>query len=86
MSTPRDPAIALLRPLTVLTPESEPEQPLAHVTPAELAQILAVSVKRLERWRSQNKGPPFTRVGRSVRYALPEVQAWLRRNTVAGTA
>ena len=82
---PQRPLARLARPASPLSNETEHEQspPPAHITPAELSVVLAIPVKTLEYWRGRNEGPPFTRIGRSVRYSLPEVHAWLRRNTVS---
>jgi hypothetical protein len=40
-----------------------------------------VSPRTLERWRSEEKGPPFIRVGRLVRYRRSDLRAWLAKRT-----
>ena len=56
-----------------------------YLTPRAAAIFLSVSPAALERWRAQGKGPPYTRIGRLVRYsrvaladfmAAGEVRAW----------
>jgi hypothetical protein len=48
-----------------------------HLTPVELAERLAVSLRSLERWRVTGEGPAYLRVGaRRILYPLPAVEAW----------
>lgn len=42
-----------------------------------------VTPKTLERWRADNEGPKFIRVGRQVRYRPEDVRAWLEERTSA---
>lgn len=54
------------------------------LTTEEAANMLGVSIKTLERWRRRTmkrQGPPITRVGLQIRYALSGVQEWLKDNT-----
>lgn len=44
---------------------------------AEVALLLAVSRSTVANWRSRGQGPPYTRVGGSIRYDRAEVLAWL---------
>jgi hypothetical protein len=41
-----------------------------HLTPVQMAERLNVSVKTLTNMRSLKRGPPFIKVGRSVRYVV----------------
>nr|WP_082072090.1 helix-turn-helix domain-containing protein [Microbacterium azadirachtae] len=43
----------------------------------EAAEFLNVSQATLSRWRSQQEGPPFVRVGGVARYNPPTVRAWV---------
>jgi predicted DNA-binding transcriptional regulator AlpA len=43
----------------------------------ELAERLGVSVSTVRHWRYTYQGPPVQKVGRSVRYDIGEVEAWL---------
>ncbi len=49
------------------------------------AARLNVSVRTLQSWRTKGDGPPFVKLGRSVRYDPRRVDEWLtsraRRNT-----
>lgn len=49
-------------------------------TPAELAQRLRVTERRLRYWRKEGQGPAWFRVGGSVRYRVEDVHAWIRAN------
>lgn len=50
------------------------------LTTAELAEYFQISIKRLEYWRSQGKGPPWVRLEGSIRYRWDDVQKWLEGN------
>jgi hypothetical protein len=41
------------------------------------ARILSLSVKTLRRWRWAGKGPAFRKLGRAVRYALSDLEAFI---------
>lgn len=59
-----------------------------YYTPAELAAYLQKSVYTLKTWRARQTGPPYLKVGGSVRYPKLEVEAWLmlQRSDVAKSA
>jgi len=41
------------------------------------ARILGLSVKTLRRWRWAGKGPAFRKIGRAVRYANSDLEAFI---------
>lgn len=45
---------------------------------AAAAQLLGLSPKTLEKWRSEGKGPPVIRLGRRVAYSRGAIVQWLR--------
>lgn len=47
------------------------------LSPAELADVLGISVHTLYNWRVRGEGPPGFRVGGRVRYRRSAVEAWL---------
>jgi predicted site-specific integrase-resolvase len=49
-----------------------------HLTTEELAERLGgdFSVRTLEDWRLDGKGPKFIRPGGKVRYRLADIEAW----------
>lgn len=42
-----------------------------------VADMLATTVKTLEDWRLKRKGPTFVKLGRSVRYKMSDLQAYI---------
>ena len=50
---------------------------------AEVAKILSISRATLQQNRWLNRGIPFLKVGRSVRYAVTDLQAYIEENRVA---
>jgi excisionase family DNA binding protein len=60
------------------TTTAKPDAVAEVYSPAELADLLRVSVSLLERWRAAGDGPRFVRLGRRVlRYRKADVDAWL---------
>jgi predicted DNA-binding transcriptional regulator AlpA len=43
----------------------------------EVAGILRLSITTLWRWRRDNSGPKFQRIGRLIRYRQEDVQSWI---------
>jgi predicted DNA-binding transcriptional regulator AlpA len=48
----------------------------------ETARILGLSPVTLQQIRARGEGPPFFRIGRTVRYRLGDVIAWRNERTV----
>jgi hypothetical protein len=49
---------------------------------AQAADFLKLSIRTLQAWRSQGKGPAYIRAGRSIRYRMSALIAWMNDNTV----
>jgi predicted DNA-binding transcriptional regulator AlpA len=49
-----------------------------------VAERLCISRATLQSWRYSAKGPPFTKIGRLVRYRLTDVEAWLAKQRRGG--
>lgn len=47
------------------------------LTEREVASLLGVSHRTVQDWRRRGVGPPFWKMGRSVRYATSDLQQWL---------
>lgn len=47
----------------------------------EAAASLRISVRTLQAWRLKTAGPPFVRVGRTIRYRRGDIKAWIKLNT-----
>lgn len=53
---------------------------------SEVKAIYGIGVRFLELAPSRGNGPPFVRVGRSVRYRVADIEGWLLSNTSFGEA
>ena len=49
----------------------------------QVAEALGLSVKTLRSWRLRGVELPFIKLGKSVRYRLSEIEAYLEANTKA---
>jgi hypothetical protein len=49
----------------------------------QAAQLLAVSVAALRRWRREDRGPAYTRCERCVRYDIRAIERFLTENSSA---
>ena len=69
---------------------NERDLPDRLMTEKEAARITGFSHRTLQKWRCYGGGPPFRKVGRSIRYLLSELLAWIeadpRRNTAEAGA
>lgn len=52
------------------------------IKPDTACQMLGVSSETLKAWRHRGIGPRYVRVGRCVRYAPEDLDAWRREQTV----
>ena len=53
-----------------------------YVTTSEASIFLNMPLKTLAFWREKGAGPPFSRVGRHVRYHIDDLRAWMRERRV----
>jgi predicted DNA-binding transcriptional regulator AlpA len=51
------------------------------LTEREAARLTCFSCRTLQAWRQRNSGPPFIKVGRSIRYSRSAVVAWMNAQT-----
>jgi excisionase family DNA binding protein len=67
-----------------------PMSTIVLLTPREAAKHLRCSERTLERHRLVGDGPPFVKIGASIRYPLSELEKWLadrlRRSTSEAAA
>jgi predicted DNA-binding transcriptional regulator AlpA len=47
-----------------------------------VAALLSVSVKVIQAWRYNRKGPRYSKLGRCIRYALGDIQDYILQNQV----
>lgn len=55
------------------------------LTVAELADYLGVPVATIYDWRVDGKGPRGIRIGRSVKFAVSDVQSWVDAHREPGS-
>jgi len=60
-------------------PISDPD---ALIREGLAAEFLCISVRTLQAWRVQRKGPAFCAVGRAVRYRRRDLITWIEANLV----
>ena len=48
------------------------------------ADLLGLSTRTLQAWRSRYQGPAFIRAGRAIRYRRRDLLAWIEDNTIRG--
>ena len=53
------------------------DDPLELLDEKEVAHILSMSVAELRKWRYSNQGPPWLKLGRSVRYRRCRLVEWI---------
>ena len=56
--------------------------PSAGLTPKELADDIGITLGTLRNWRTRRFGPPYWKLGKSVRYPRADYLAWRERNRV----
>lgn len=56
------------------------------LTEDEAARRLSMSVRSLQGWRVRGGGPPFLKIGRSVRYSPSALESWVRSREQGHTA
>lgn len=54
--------------------------------PKEAANLLALSVRTLERYRCAGDGPKFLKLSRSVRYCEEDLIEWLEQRRTQSTS
>lgn len=57
-----------------------------YLTQYEVADLLRISVRTLERYRVTGAGPSYVKVGRKVIYRAADIEAWALRNTYSSTS
>ena len=50
-----------------------------YISERHVAAMLGCAPRTLQRWRTEGKGPPSTKIGRKVYYELNELQKWMDR-------
>jgi predicted DNA-binding transcriptional regulator AlpA len=55
-----------------------------YLVPKEVAAYLRVSESGLSRMRERKTGPKYHKEGRSVRYHIDDIEAWIKNNSPRG--
>jgi predicted DNA-binding transcriptional regulator AlpA len=56
--------------------------PNNHLKITELAEVLGVSERTLNRWHALRQGPPRCKIGRTVLYRTDSVSSWLAAHEI----
>jgi helix-turn-helix protein len=54
----------------------------ALLSEVQVSDLLFISVRTLQTWRSQGSGPAFVRAGRAIRYRRGDLLGWVAANRV----
>jgi len=54
------------------------------LTTKQLSEYMQIPVRTIEGWRLAGLGPPYARMGKHVRYSVPDVLDWLGQGGEAG--
>jgi predicted DNA-binding transcriptional regulator AlpA len=65
-------------PSGVPSPEKPATPSFVLLTPKEAAKLLKVSLSWLAKARMRGDGPPYIRIGRSIRYVLAALIQWMK--------
>jgi predicted DNA-binding transcriptional regulator AlpA len=65
-----------------MTTSRLPRDAEALLVEVHAADLLGLSSRTLQSWRSKREGPPFIRVGRAIRYRRQALLDWATANTV----
>ena len=55
-----------------------------YLDPKQAADLTSFMTKALERKRQRGEGPPHLKVGKSIRYAIADLRAWIEADRVHG--
>jgi predicted DNA-binding transcriptional regulator AlpA len=58
----------------------------AYLNEVELAEWLNISRRTLQGWRLRGGGPAYEKFGRSVRYGISKVRAWIAERERTSTS
>jgi predicted DNA-binding transcriptional regulator AlpA len=60
--------------------------PEIFITENQVAELLQVSRRSVQRWRGEGRGPRFRRHGSTIRYSLADVLRWSEANAANSTS
>ena len=56
------------------------------MTANHTAELLSIHPNTLAKWRLSGEGPTFTKMGRSVRYRMADIEKWLEARQARSTS
>ena len=59
-----------------------PKEPDSLLTEVQTAELLNLSTRTLQAWRTRGSGPQFVQAGRAIRYRRQDLCRWIDANTV----
>jgi len=59
-------------------------EPSGCLSVNELVKYLGISRSTIDRWRRENVGPPYVRVGKRILYHKHAVEEFINVNTIGG--
>jgi predicted DNA-binding transcriptional regulator AlpA len=68
--------------MSIHTPPQTPNSPHGALREGDASRYLGMSRAWLRQSRMRGRGPAFIRIGRSVRYRLADLEAWLDAHRV----
>ena len=68
------------------TTEAEYRTPPSNLRERDAARYLGLSTSYLRKARRFGRGPTYIHLGRAIRYAVSDLQAWLAQHRVSSAA
>jgi predicted DNA-binding transcriptional regulator AlpA len=69
-----------------MLPPSRTIDPDALLNELQVSELLGLSVRTLQAWRTRLGGPRFVQAGRSIRYRRRDLVDWVEANTMGPAA
>lgn len=69
----------------LIHPFTPGEKNMELLTEKETSEFLKVKSATLRTWRTRGQGPVFIKIGRSVRYRMQDLEAWITERTFSNT-
>ena len=62
--------------------DKEMEKEIRYLSDNEVAVLTGMSVQTLRNWRFEGKGPAYSKIGRSVRYAEKDIIEYMENRRI----
>ena len=63
-----------------------PTDPEALMNEVQVSEFVCVTVRALQSWRLRGGGPPYSKLGKSVRYRRRDVVDWVDQHRQTSTS